>query len=218
MPKTNKPKTPTVEADAILSFPERQTLADVFATLQLPACDLLMIGDGSGNMWHRPCGWSGVLVDMQNGGRRLFHGAMNYGSIEFAELMPYLQALAWHSRHHRDASRLYRVTLVTDSKLLVHHANELLAADGQPPRTLPLPYLMLRGAWELGYRIAPVWYRRTNLQLNVLSDLIAGLSRRAIMSQLPVGEDSFAAKVATALAAVRVVHDGGTLNIYDINP
>ena len=211
--------------DLRLDDAENQLLESVVAALQIPPCDLLVIGDGSGNRWDKACGWAAVLIEVATRRRRLFYGAMNFGSIEFAELMPYVQALAWYDNRiagQEEVRTPKRVAIVTDSEVLTRHVQELRDPAVQPSRTLSIPLAMFRAFRDGGYDISMLWYRRQTLALNALSDLIAGLSR----SQLMLSEGwrdlesqwRLAERAAEALNAVRATVNGQTPDIYRINP
>lgn len=101
--------------------------------LDIREWDVLLVGDGSGQTWERVCGWAAILVDRQTRGRRVFYGAANMGSNNFAECLPYLQALTWfdqfHGRDRLKASGFLRGHVVTDSQAVATWANQALRPE-----------------------------------------------------------------------------------------
>lgn len=83
--------------------------------------DLLLIGDGSGTTFNTPAGWCVILLDLVTGRRELLTGAKNRGSINRAELQPYLEALAFHfySINSGKLPRVLDVHIISDSEVTV---------------------------------------------------------------------------------------------------
>jgi len=175
--------------------------------LQVPAWDILLVGDGSGSTWEGACGWSCVLVDRQTRGRKLFFGGMNVGSNYLAEAMPYLHALLWYhqasgkGRIHKFG--LQRVAIVTDS---ASFTNGLISTN---PEALP----MFWGAWNemkrMGYVIEPRWLRRSTISMNVLVDMIAGKSRSVMLGASDLVEADRAAFIRNQFAQIEVAGPDG---------
>ena len=59
--------------------------------------DAIVIGDGSGSTWQKPCGWAAVLIDKYSGVRKLSFGAASPGTSIVSEILPYLFALNWYT-------------------------------------------------------------------------------------------------------------------------
>src|SRR5688572_22541252 len=76
--------------------PDAELLQAVLQRTGISLWDVFIVGDGSGCKWDAGCGWSGILVDRETRGRKLFAGAATVGSVNFAEAMPYCQALNWY--------------------------------------------------------------------------------------------------------------------------
>src|SRR5207344_186670 len=82
--------------------------------------DFLIVGDGSGSGYDRAAGWASVSIERQTKERRVWWGAVNAGTVNFAEAMAYLQPLNWLACREDDKRRngrrkLWRVHIVTDS-------------------------------------------------------------------------------------------------------
>jgi ribonuclease HI len=99
----------------ILSFMEEQKVLTF---------DALLIGDGSGSNWKEAAGWGAMLI--QHEPPDLFatawYGAVNHGTVNFAEAMAYLAPLTWLQAYEREEReikggvRTLNVHIVTDSQ------------------------------------------------------------------------------------------------------
>lgn len=199
----------------------------MLAKLGITVWDVLLIGDGSGNGHEFPCGWASVLIDRETRNRKTFYGAMNQGSINLAEMMPYLQGLSWyHNTHGHDRLKIRTpqvVHVVTDSQVTALHGNNTSHGHEQLPkighRAL---WAAMRDLCSVGYRIQYHWAERSHVNMNYLADLIAGLSRRQIMGVDvdELGHTELAARAAAALAAIRICDPltGEPISPYHINP
>jgi len=207
------------------NLPQAELLQAVLDRAGITHWDLLLVGDGSGNQWNLPSGWASILVHRWHGIRPLFFGAMNSGSINLAEMMPYLQALTWYDKHAGHAeiktSGPRNVHIITDSRVIATHGTT--AADFKQP----LPACSQRALWAamrefgfMGYRITWHWAARSSNSLNFLADLIAGMARREIdllaKKAATTSYASLAARAAEALASVGFV-DPASSELLDIN-
>ncbi len=162
--------------------------------------DVLVVGDGSGQGWNDPCGWSSVLVDRHARGRKLFYGAMNLGTSGLAELIPYVQAMAWYEAGHgaRRRAKLDRpilhVAIVTDCKSIADQGNQILsgAKELASVRAHRPFWVALLDYERAGYAFSFRWVARAQSALNAYCDNVAGRSRIAVDAikdvQLPVDE------------------------------
>lgn len=82
------------------------------------------MGDGSGSRWGRPAGWACACVERVTAVTKdpqVFFGAINSGTVNFAEMMAYAQPLDWLAwrevelREKGGPTRVLRVHVVTDS-------------------------------------------------------------------------------------------------------
>lgn len=158
-----------------------------------PGWDAIIVGDGSGGGWHLPTGWAGVLVDRAERGRVRFYGGMSSGTINIAELMPYVQAMRWYSAHRRrraDAGKagaaLCRVHVVTDHLAIAQEGTALVRGE-KLVRDLganrPDWAALMAFEWE-GFCFAFHWIERATAALNVWSDEQAKICFRA-MKEMP---------------------------------
>ena len=172
----------TTEALDVLAA---EKLQEVLNRFRIAQWDVVLVGDGSGNTWNAPCGWSAVLLDRQTRGRRVFFGAANTGSINFAELMPYLQALAWYDNNYgSDRIRkvgILQVHVITDSQVIATEGNRVFAGE-RLPRSRALVWGSMTALRTCGYAIQFHWAPRATLGLNWMADCLAGLSRRTLIA------------------------------------
>ena len=112
-------------------------LDEVITQVGIPdTWDVLIVGDGAGCWWDRPCGWGCTLIDRHAGRRRAFYGGMSSGSIAIAEMMPTVHAMLWYTEFHGKTRKLQlgrstlNVHIVTDNEATVTHWS-LLSAGGQ---------------------------------------------------------------------------------------
>jgi ribonuclease HI len=147
-------------------------LPPALANLDIPDdWDFIMVGDGSGSVWHRACGWGCVLIG-SDGSRSVWHGAANLGSVNLAEAMAYMAPLCWLGTQ-KPQGVLWKVHIVTDSEHTAKSGNDLMAAKG------PLWHAvdMLRREGLVTY-----WHfvPRDKFDLNRLVDRISKDNRKAL--------------------------------------
>lgn len=207
--------------------PENISLDAVLQALRISEWDVLLIGDGSGSGWHSACGWASILIDKATRGRRIFHGAMNLGSINVAEGMPYIQAMAWYDATQKalrpNQGGTIQVHIITDSSTIATWCNA--AADGA--RATPMGSGLLLGSYiremsRRGYSFRTHWARRMSNQVNWAADLIAGLSRAGFVNSIstPDSTESIADQSAKLLASVELIDPDTKLpmDVYNIHP
>ena len=207
---------------------EQALLSAVIQRIGNPPWDLLVIGDGSGSGWNEACGWACTLISNHQQLRRFFYGAMDCGSINLAEAMPYLQSLTWYDVHHGKerlkALGYLRVHILTDSQVTANWGNQAMSGEyAEPPRKLLAFYAGIRELRRVGYHCTFHWAKRLTTELNWAADLIAGLSRKEIIkagNPAYVSGADHAARAANALGNMVFYdpHTGDALNPYLLNP
>lgn len=165
--------------------PALQTLAEIAQNLGIANWDLLLVGDGSGSGWAQGCGWATTLVDNQTRERWQFVGGMNMGSINLAELMPYLHALTWYHANvgkQRIASigRPLVVHIITDSQVIAAQGQQAAELSQSLPKVQEAQWAAMRQLAHMGYLLHYHWIERCTTALNWAADLLAGMSRRAV--------------------------------------
>jgi hypothetical protein len=219
---------PMINADQrrrVSGEPESEVLQAVLDRAGITAWDVLLVGDGSGNEWDKACGWAGVLIDRETRGRRLDWGAMNPGSINFAETMPYLQLINWYDQHGGGKERLrqygfVRVHIITDSQVIARWGTAS-AGSGDLPRNHIVMWAGLRELRRLGYQFTFHWANRSESLLNWMADLVAGMARRELLRLLDkfdVG-DVISQRAAAAIQGLYFANPltGEPINIYHLN-
>lgn len=138
------------------------------------AADIILIGDGSGQKLDQPSGWACAAIERDDS-VRFFHGAMNTGTNQVAELMPYLQALAYYrGRQAKEpVGRIVRVAVISDSE----YAVSLGKGKYKAGETTGL-WMHLMSALEMeGFCVSWTWARRSELLLNRWADWASRESR-----------------------------------------
>jgi len=127
---------------------------------------LILVGDGSGSALDRPSGWAVAAIEADRS-LQLFWGAMNTGTVQVSELMPYLQALAYYGgRKEPPRDGIWEVHLVTDSDYLF----KLGRGDYSQGPTVRLWGTVLASLRAQGFSLHWHWRRRETLQLNRWAD------------------------------------------------
>ena len=196
------------------------------AGVAVPDWDIVIIGDGSGTGWKGACGWAGVLVEKNHPERGLGYGGMNVGSINLAELMPYLQTLNhFHEQRGREileTKGLLRVHVLTDSSTITAWGNRVANLKADLPKTSSPFHAAMRQFGRLGYHLQYHWGPRSQNCLNWASDLIAALSRRGVMRcrENADNDTNLSLHAANAIDNVRFCDPatGEPIDIHDLNP
>ncbi len=163
------------------------TVQQIIETLGIVNWDLLFVGDGSGSGWRGACGWAGVLVDRMTREYSLYSGAMNMGSVNLAELMPYYHAMTWYhanvGRKRIEArSGVILVHIVTDSAVTVEHGRQACDLKQPLPKVQQALWASFREFCKLGYSFTFHWQERSTSLMNQCCDLVASLVRRSLLN------------------------------------
>lgn len=203
----------------------QQSLFDWLLTIGNPSWDVLLVGDGSGTGWDTGCGWACTLISRLHGyQRRVFWGAANCGSVNFAEAAPYLQALAWYDqavgREFLHSHQQINCLIVTDSQITAQcgqAATRLDVQAGDLPRVNLSIWAAVRAYVSIGYAFQWHWQPREQSALNHLSDFVSKLSRVSLQNaDLPYPPT--ANGVATAFAGISLTDADNPLDVYKFNP
>lgn len=158
----------------------KETLDQLLERLNIEKWDLLLIGDGSGSNWNFECGWGCVSIEHDTLARRAWYGAMSAGTVNFAEVMAYLQPLGWYV--NREMLRRKKVTykvqtrhihIITDSQYVRNKGSskDLLAGKNgalwQVFRQFGAQGMMLH--WH--------WIPRETVELNRFADQLSKAAR-----------------------------------------
>ena len=153
-------------------------LQELLQRFNIQKWDVLLCGDGSGTTWGTPAGWCVILLDLVTGRKELITGAKNRGSINRAELQPYLEALAFHyySINKGKLSRVLDVHIISDSEVTVK------CGQGRYQRKTNNDLWCVVDFWRMkGYNLH--WHHvpahvADEPEVHVLTDKVAGESRK----------------------------------------
>lgn len=160
----------------------QEPLTKILERLKITDWDIVIVGDGSGSGWTDCCGWASVLIERLTQGRRTFYGGMNVGSINLAELMPYLHAITWFdAKFGKDRFQrkpTLSVHILTDSEVTVNNGQKMMR--GQIPKAQSALWMAMQQFFRQGYMFHFHWIPRESCGLNWLADSLAGNTRRAV--------------------------------------
>lgn len=145
------------------------------------AWDVLIVGDGSGSNWDHQAGWASVSIEKSTRERIVWTGAVNRGTVNFAELMAYLQPLEWFAgraadRRKKNAANLtaYHVHILTDSQ----YSQSTGESKGRA-------VVKNAGLWSVfdafsrhGFVLHWHWLRRSDCDLNKFCDRLSKAARK----------------------------------------
>jgi ribonuclease HI len=151
------------------------------AQLKLPKCDLLLIGDGSGTIINKPCGFTCIAYDVHRQQYRICSGCMSNGTNNFAELIPYVHALwcDYYVQPKNLSGNLIqdrRVEIVSDSELTVKQGNKIYTRSANSMLWAAIDSLVVAG-----YNIHWNHVLRNTNELSTLCDKLAGELRRKMV-------------------------------------
>lgn len=155
-----------------------EILPDLLERMEIKTWDLLLVGDGSGSSWGKECGWGCVSIEHETMSRRVWHGAMNDGTINFAEIMAYLQPLTWyvsrelHRRKKGQKVKLQQVHILTDSSYAAHSPDRDLASSANS-----LIWQVFKQFAAQGIIVHWHWIRRETVDLNLFADQLSKNAR-----------------------------------------
>lgn len=150
----------------------RKQLARLLEPLKLGKdYDFVIVSDGSGTTWKTACGWASVLV-RNDGSKMIFHGALNHGTNNVAELMGCIQPLLYMM-----ATELYNeqgttVLILTDSEYVANGVNSKIV----PKKNSEL-WTLLLSASKYAIRLQAKWIPRASNEFNVFADNLASICR-----------------------------------------
>lgn len=156
--------------------------------------DYLIFGDGSGGVWDRECGWASAMIVRETGLRRFWYGGASHGSVNFAEIMAYLQPLTWLMAYESDRlkgpqarRRIYKVHIFTDSRYC-----ELTGGNKQTPKIKnALLWSLVRDFPRHGILLHWHWIPREKVALNACADRLSRFVRLMFKEAAPAVADKF---------------------------
>jgi len=163
---------------------DKETLEDLLTRLKIQPneWDLLIIGDGSGSNWTRESGWASISIHRTTLERHVWFGSMNRGTVNFAEMMAYLQPLNWYvsteltKRKKSGNVRFKNVHIITDSEYCKEQGNK----KSSSPLKNSVLWQMFDGFQRYGILLHWHWIPRNTVDLNVYADKISKAARKSI--------------------------------------
>lgn len=138
--------------------------------------DLMLAGDASGNTADRPCGFACVAYDRRAGMSIVHRGGFNHGTVNMAELMPYVHALWFFVSTNKKFDVPCRVLIVSDSEVTVRQGTRQYVRNGNACFWAAIDWFEKIG-FQFEWRHV---YRNTN-PMNAHCDEIAGQVRKQFM-------------------------------------
>lgn len=92
--------------------------------------DLLVVGGAVGASWGGPAGWAAFVHATATGETTKLVASVENMTLQDADILPFLAALAWFDQHHHLAGTTPRVVCCSDSRDLVRAGN--LSAERKP--------------------------------------------------------------------------------------
>lgn len=149
-------------------------MADIATQLGLPKFDLLLIGDGAGTLYYKPCGWCCHAFFPQTDEVLEHRGGTSGGTNNFAELMPYVHAL-WHYEAAHASGLITDVEIVSDSEVTVKCGNKEYTRRANASLWSAIEWFE-----KNGYRLHWNWVRRNSNPANHRADAVAVETRKAM--------------------------------------
>lgn len=137
----------------MISNEERNELYQLMTTLEVDTndIDVVLLGDGSGMVLEKPCGWSvrAIWLSANDGSDFRCFGGTNSGTNNYAELMPYIHTL-WKIYAARPTEK-WRVLIVSDSELTVNCGSGRYARKANLPLWASIDWFSNNG-WKLTWK------------------------------------------------------------------
>ncbi len=160
----------------------KEGLDDLLQRLKISRWDWLLIGDGSGSNWGHECGWGCVAINRLTYDRTVFWGAMNRGTVNFAEMMAYLQALNFIAAE--EEARRKRTHTVRDRRVHIVTDSDYCRFQGSSGNLMPKRNGSLWRVFEDYQRHGLVlrWHHRprTDVELNIYADALSKAARHLV--------------------------------------
>ncbi len=170
-----------------MNHPKTETLDELLLRFGLTDLDwdLIIVGDGSGSSWKREAGWASISIEKATMERRTWYGAMNCGTVNFAEMMAYIQPLNWYTSKEIDRRsktkqqvQFPKVHIFTDSKYCADVASNN-SNFGNIRKNYALWNVFLSFS-RAGILLHWHWIPRGSVDLNSLADQMSKEARIAI--------------------------------------
>lgn len=166
--------------DAAASPTVGASLHALLNRLRITDWDFLVVGDGSGSTWGFPAGWAAVSVANRTFARKVWWGAVSDGTVNFAEIMAYMQFLTWLGAREDDRRaagkrrRVVHVHIITDSQYVSNTGAKTTRFDVKKNSVLWAAFDVLA---RQGIVLHWHWLARETTELNSYVDKLSKLAR-----------------------------------------
>jgi hypothetical protein len=158
-----------------------ETFEQMLARLKITKWDLILVGDGSGSQRDKECGWAVTAIKRNSRKRLVFYGAMNMGSVNFAEMMAYLQPLTWYMNEVKAARSKDGRARRSDRHIHIITDSAYCQRRGDDRDTSMYVNKVLWGVFELinrqGFKLEWHWEKRETVALNMYADRLSKAAR-----------------------------------------
>jgi len=166
--------------------PRRHDGPSVLDVVERRNWDYIIVGDGSVQKWGEPIGWAAIVYHRDTGFDHPLteeKGAASNGTVNVAELMPYVMTLNWIVAHEAAKRNTIgpqpvHVAIVTDSKYVADTGRT--RKPGQLSRH-ELLWTAFDAAARQGILITWYWCGRENLAENSRADVLSKAMRRMMI-------------------------------------
>lgn len=188
-----------------------RSLSQILQELNEPLPTLFLSGDGSGQGWKTSAGYACLAIDCHTGERVAHYGGLSLGSVNMAELLPYIQAMSCFHEAGRGKTVLAahghcRVVILTDSGYVAMCGAVAADVEQLLPGTHSALWACIRQWARMGYVFRFHHRPRSTTLMNQWADLTASLARKSVVRAIADNMD------AVGVQAV------GNLDIRQINP
>lgn len=159
---------------------EQESLQDLLTRLHIKEWDFLVVGDGSGSNWGYPAGWAAVSIENTTLARQEWWGTVNRGTVNFAEIMAYMQFLNWLGAREDDRRangkrrRVLNVHIITDSQYCERTGSSAVKGNVRKNSVLWAAFDVFA---RQGILLHWHWLKREDIALNQYADKLSKLAR-----------------------------------------
>lgn len=191
MDRPTRTRRKSVDVSAIRLRPRRESLQELLQRAAITEWDGLLVGDGSGSVKEGHCGWSVVVIDRVSRSRHLLYGGFSSGVICEAELLPYILGMHYYDKHYRTSIQqpMRKIAIITDNVSVASLGEQACRIRDPLPKTMTALLAPFRQFRSIGYEFKWRWMKRKTNEFNTAADLVAGLSRGAMIRSRDGGAD-----------------------------
>jgi ribonuclease HI len=164
-----------------------ETFSQLLERMGIGKWDILLVGDGSGSLQERACGWGCVSIERKTMHRRLWYGGCNSGTVNVAEIMAYMSPLSYFANEQRKTGQQFSsldVHILTDSSYVGSH----LASRNSRAKSNSSLWQIFRqfdsGGLVLHWHHIP----RDTVALNKIADIVSKLARVCLLSDADIAD------------------------------